>query len=1144
MPIRRIWTSFSKGELSPLLEGRPDLVSYNEGAQTLENWLLLRQGGVIRRPGLRFVREVKRSDKDTILLPFEFSVNDAFIIESGEFYKRFYKNRANIVAFSGGPPVEVVSPYTEAQLRALHFTQSADVIWLFNVNHIQRRLSRISDTNWALNPITYKPPPSFEVDTDISAGATLTPGAVSGTSVLFTSSGAVFLEGDVGRLIVFGASRAVITGFGASAADTTTPNTKVRADILDVFPNTDAISTGSWLLRLSPQTTLDPDKKEPVGTQITLVAGVNAFRAADLGKFIVIYGGLVQITQVVSATTVKGELQSIMSVTDANPAAAPAGAWTLEEASWSGTQGFPRTGEFAQGRLVQASTIGQPTTFWMSSSDDFDNYAIGTIADNAIEYTIAARRVNRIEAIADHTRLFMLTAGAEFKAESGKSDEPFGGDIVPDVKQTSREGSAATQPIVLNNRLLFLDRSQKKIFAVAFDIEEDAFKAVEVTGGASHITGTGIKLGPIAYTTRPDPRAYFVREDGQLIALTFFVDEKVIGFTRFVTDGTFEAVAAIPQPGGAPDQVWVIVRRTVDGQTRRYVEFFEDEATDAVAGPDTTAESTGNGQAWFKGAVVTLGDPVDNSLWNSNRAHPVFISDTTVLMFFRGATTVNSPFYKKSLDGGTTFADAEQPLTQEVFGPDSIGDIVDAQSVIDPDDLLPEHRVFVLLENSKVWVSRNVLQTDPSLATWDKITLPDNMASRALGTRLNQVCVMGVNNDIPPHLLLQCSNDFGVTFPNSVLASPTQTSASILGNQLVVSTGVDTWVVLNPGQTSGFIWRTTDNGVSWTLITPDGLQKAPTDTVSSINRACLLNVDDTILIAVIGATIFRSTDAGLTWVEVAVISDSSAIITLGYFGNGIIGGFVEITTDQAAGGTIEVRSEDYGLTWAKVPVDFGEDVAGATLSISTMAVRGPRAVVVANLGSNTVLHWYVPSTISSTGPGESIEFADRPWTALQTDSAVVYVSDVPTNVIPGLSHLEGRTVDVIADGSFRGTHVVNMGSVTLSIEELYQRFEVGLHYDSLGTTMRPTVEGLMIEGLPRSWNSLFLRLKDTIGGHINGRPISYEPSPLGTLGMFTGDRKVTGGGWDQEGRITFEQREPYPMTVLAVFGTLNIGDHD
>lgn len=1128
---RRILTNFSKGELSPLLEGRPDLAAYSEGGKTLENWLLLRQGGITRRPGLRFVREVKLSNKDTVILPFEFSVDDAFIIEMGEGYDRFYKNRAIILAFSGGPPVEVVNPYLESELRSVHFTQSADVLFQFHVNYQQRRLSRISDTSWALSPIIYRPPPSFEVDTDISGGATLTPGAVTGNTVIFTASAAVFLEGDVGRIIVFGASRAVITMFGASAGDTASPNDQVRADILDAFPDVAPppgpdVLTG-WKLRLSPQATLDPNKKEPVGAQVTLVAGLNSFRVADVDKFIVIYGGLIRITNFDSATQVKGELLSVMSVTAADPPFAPAGSWTLEEASWSGIHGFPRTGEFVQGRLVQASTLAQPTVWWMSDADNFDAYAIGTQANNALDYTIAARKVNRIQWIADHVDLFFGTAGAEFKATSGKTDEPFGGDIIPFVRSTSFEGSAAIQPIILSKRLLFVDRSRKKVFAVLFNIEEDSYKAIEITGASEHITGTGIRLGHIAFTIRPDPRAYFIREDGQLLALTFFTEEKVIGFTRIVTNGTFESVAVIPQPGGAPDQVWVVVKRTINGQVKRYVEFFENEATDAVPGPSTFLETTGNGQSWLKGflAQFPADDPVSQE-WNTNFSIPVFISDTTVFKFHSGAGFLR---YRRSLDGGVTWS-ADQAVTAEIFGPDSF-DLRTLETVVDPLDPLPEHLVFIALGVNKVWVSRNVLQPNPALATWAKISL-SGTGVLAMNVRGKQVCVIGGNLDAPPHLRIHCSNDYGITFPNVVLISPIQVVGGQVCHQQIASPGENIWVVLNVLTENAVLNRTTDNGVTWAIVGPLLTGSG------TLDRGCILNVNDTIMVAVYGGTIYRSTDAGITWIEVKSGVD---IVTLGYFGNGIISGISEATFTGPTGGSIEWRSNDYGLTWVTAPVDAGLDIL-ATRNVSRMAVWGSRGVVVGrgSLAGGSSSTWYSPSTLVSQGPGESIDFADRPWTALQTDSAVVYVSATPTKIVPGLSHLEGETVEVVADGSFRGTKVVSMGSITM--DEEYSQYEVGLHYTSTGVTMRPVIADAMIEGLPRSWNSLYLRLKDTVGGKVNDTAISYPASPLTTLVPFTGDRRITNKGWDSEGRVTFTQDEPYPMTVLAIFGTLSVGN--
>lgn len=173
---RRLWTNFSKGELSPLLDGRPDLSAYFEGLRTGVNWYLIRQGGLLRRPGTRFSQEVEFSDRDTVLISFKFSVDDAFILEFGHLYVRFFKNDQPILV--AGVPYEIATPYEEANLRTIHTSQSADVMFIWHPLYQQRRLSRISDTNWVMLPISYRPPPSFEDDVDISSDLPGSPGGV------------------------------------------------------------------------------------------------------------------------------------------------------------------------------------------------------------------------------------------------------------------------------------------------------------------------------------------------------------------------------------------------------------------------------------------------------------------------------------------------------------------------------------------------------------------------------------------------------------------------------------------------------------------------------------------------------------------------------------------------------------------------------------------------------------------------------------------------------------------------------------------------------------------------------------------------------------------------------------------------------
>jgi len=121
---------------------------------------LLRQGGVTRRPGTRFIREVKDSTKDTILLPVETSVDDAFILEMGNLYDRVYKNKAYL-------GVEVASPYLEAKLRgsSLHAIGRCHVALpparatAEDCAHHRRKLDYAA--------VVYDPPPSFPDDTDV-----------------------------------------------------------------------------------------------------------------------------------------------------------------------------------------------------------------------------------------------------------------------------------------------------------------------------------------------------------------------------------------------------------------------------------------------------------------------------------------------------------------------------------------------------------------------------------------------------------------------------------------------------------------------------------------------------------------------------------------------------------------------------------------------------------------------------------------------------------------------------------------------------------------------------------------------------------------------------------------------------------------
>ncbi|WP_060545739.1 hypothetical protein [Pseudomonas sp. NBRC 111136] len=150
-----IQPSFSAGEVAPATYARVDLARYYTALKTCRNFVVLPEGGAQNRSGTRFITEVKDSNARTRLIPFQFSTEQTYILEFGNLYIRFISMGGQVV--SGGMPYEIVSPYTTAQLQALKFTQSADVMTIVHPDHPPRELSRLAPTNWTLTAITFEP---------------------------------------------------------------------------------------------------------------------------------------------------------------------------------------------------------------------------------------------------------------------------------------------------------------------------------------------------------------------------------------------------------------------------------------------------------------------------------------------------------------------------------------------------------------------------------------------------------------------------------------------------------------------------------------------------------------------------------------------------------------------------------------------------------------------------------------------------------------------------------------------------------------------------------------------------------------------------------------------------------------------------
>lgn len=199
--VSPIQNNFNGGEISPLLYGRPDIDRYKSGLKTCLNFIPMVQGPAQRRPGTGHIVEVKTSANITRIVRFEFSTTQAYIIEFGNLYCRFIKDRGQIVS---GTPVELVTTYATVDLFNLKFTQSADILFITHPSYPPRKLSRTSDTAWTITDITFIDgpylPANVETTTMTLSGTT---GSVTVTASATTgiNKGDGFKTTDVGRLI-------------------------------------------------------------------------------------------------------------------------------------------------------------------------------------------------------------------------------------------------------------------------------------------------------------------------------------------------------------------------------------------------------------------------------------------------------------------------------------------------------------------------------------------------------------------------------------------------------------------------------------------------------------------------------------------------------------------------------------------------------------------------------------------------------------------------------------------------------------------------------------------------------------------------------------------------------------------------------
>jgi len=668
--------NFNAGELSPQMEGRTDIDKYAVGCHELLNFIPLVQGPGEHRPGTRWVTAQKNSANRGWLRRFEFSTTQAFQVEFGDRYLRFYTNHGQIqvnpAAYNGGttyakgqavasggtnyvciapttgnaPPnstywyaltgtiYEIPTPYAAADLTnsqgafAFQLEQSADVLYIAgNGIYPPYTLTRYGDTQWSMD--VYAPTDGPFLEQNIAAQALYLGTAASSStygpnSFNVIATAATFASSDEGRLLRIDVQNFATqpwtgnTAFAVtnlcrfngntykalnSATSGASPPVHIAGAALDgkdgvLWQYMDSgYGIGKIVNYTDPQhvivqanaNTLWP--ADVFGTVITItgitqanpcvITATNTLAVGDT-IFIPDAGGMTQLNgKSFIVTSAGGAAFTLGTVDSTTYSPYVSGGTCIKNATmryqlgaWSQTTEYPRAVGFHDDRLFWAGAQrlwGSVPGLYTSHAQDFNSQVT---TDAAIAVILSAQEVSEICWLKSANVLLIGTDGGEFGLGPLTVSLPLGPANVHIAPQSVKK-CRAMSALKIGTSVFYVQRAARKVMAMDYNFYLDRYDSSNQNRMAYHLTQSGIV--DWSWHEEPYQVVWCALTNGTLIGYTFDREDNVTGWHEHALGGggAVESVSVIPRPDGLGDELWLSVRRTINGQTVRSVEFME-----------------------------------------------------------------------------------------------------------------------------------------------------------------------------------------------------------------------------------------------------------------------------------------------------------------------------------------------------------------------------------------------------------------------------------------------------------------------------------------------------------------------------------------------------------------------------------------
>lgn len=624
--------SFNGGIISPDMWGRIDDLKHNTGLSVCNNFIVLPQGPITARPGLRFVREVKDSSKFTRLIPFRYSATQTMMLEFGETYIRFHSFASTLLTpTTGVSAYDSGSTYEQGDL----VTESGSTWYAVSAvptsttpSSNQYDDAPVVSATWSLTSTGNASIPSGYTFEGTELPETATVGAkvaISRTTYTLVSSGSGSGEFGLGNIEVIestvydaydGVSSSSTGGYWyempteyqiptpyaesdlaaikyAQSGDILTlthPNYAPRelrrngaTDWTLVTSTFGSTLSAPTISSVTPTTASSPSDTQSYSYVATTVSEDQldesvASSAASATNQLFDTGALNTINFGTSGRRnvykLSGGLYGYIGQTDGttliddNIAADVSRTPPLNQTPFSSD--YPRTVAYFEQRKVFAGTTNLPQNFWLTKTGTESNldYSIPVRDDDAISIKLAALESSTIRHAVPLDDLILLTDSAEWRVSPVNSEA-----LTPtttSVRATGYIGANNVQPVVVSRTVVYAAARGGHIRGLGYDFEANSYVSVDLSLRAQQLFDYK-QITDLSYGKSPTPIVWAVSSDGTMLGLSFVPEQQVYAWhTHSTENGTFESCAVIDE--GDDSICYVIVNRTINGATKRYVE--------------------------------------------------------------------------------------------------------------------------------------------------------------------------------------------------------------------------------------------------------------------------------------------------------------------------------------------------------------------------------------------------------------------------------------------------------------------------------------------------------------------------------------------------------------------------------------------